>query len=491
MNAPNVAAKPPSDKTPLTHKDIRLLVIGAMLPVFMGAMDNTILASALPTIGRDLNDIHNLPWLITVFLLASTACMPLYGKIADIRGRRITLCGALVIHLIGSLICALAPSMAVLIFGRIMQGIGAAGLSSIPIVVLGDVAAPKERGRYQAYFAITYTTAGACGPALGGFLADYVHWSAIFWLNIPLGLTALCLVWRLLQRLPRYERPHRLDLIGALLIVAASVSFMLALNLAGVRYSWTSTPIVALLATAAAVAALFIWRLATAPEPLIPLVVLGHPIVRWATIAYGCGWAAILGLNIFLPVYLQTVVGLSPTGAGLALIVLMASLNISAGIGALALSRIARYKALPVAGQLVAIASVILLALWADRLTPISFQVLLLLIGVGFGPTPTMTSVVVQNAVERHHFGIASGTMNFARNLFSTILIAILGALVLAATSSLGSHAGGDLLSALPPGSAEAATAFRRVFIAVALCLSISFIAVVMIEQRPLRTDQS
>ena len=217
---------------------------------------------------------------------------------------------------------------------------------------------------------------------------------------------------------------------------------------------------------------------------------LKHPIVRWATIANGCGWSAIVGLNIFLPIYLQSVVGLSPTDAGLSLIVLMASLNISAGIGGQVLCRVTHYKALPIAGLVVAIASVILLALWADRLTLVSFQVLLLLIGAGFGPTPSMASVVVQNVVERHHFGIAFGTMNFSRNLFSTILIAILGALVLAATSSLGPVSSGELGGALPPGSAEAAAAFRRVFFAVAVCLCISFIAVVMIEQRPLRTDQ-
>ena len=444
-----VAAKPLPNK-PLTHRDLRLFVIGSMLPVFMGAMDNTILASALPTIGRDLNDIHNLPWLITIFLLASTACMPLYGKIADIHGRRPTLCVAIAIHCVGSLICALSPSMAMLIFGRIVQGIGAAGLTSIPIVVLGDVAAPKDRGKYAGYFAVVYTSAGACGPALGGFLSDHVHWSAIFWLNIPLEIIALILVTRLLRRLPRYERPHRLDLLGAMLIVAASVSFMLALNLAGVRYAWASAPIVGLFAAAALIVALFVWRLLTAPEPLIPLAVLKDPVVRCATIANGCGWAAIVGLNIFLPIYLQIVVGLSPTDAGLSLIVLMVSLNIMAGIGGQVVGRVKHYKVLPMIGQVVAITSVILLALWADRLTLFSFQVLLLLIGAGFGPTPTMASVTVQNVVERHHFGIASGTMNFSRNLISTILIAILGALVLAATSSLG------------PGSGELGGALRR-----------------------------
>jgi predicted MFS family arabinose efflux permease len=299
---------------------------------------------------------------------------------------------------------------------------------------------------------------------------------------------ALLVTSRLLRRLPRYERPHRLDLIGAILVVAASVSFMLGLNLAGVRYEWSSVPIVLLFGTAVVVAGLFVWRLLTAPEPLIPIAVLKHPIVRFATIANGCGWAAIVGLNIFLPIYLQIVVGLSPTDAGLALIVLMVSLNISAGIGGQVVGRVKHYKALPIAGQVLAIASVILLALWADRLTLFSFQVLLLLIGAGFGPTPTMASVAVQNVVERHHFGIASGTMNFSRNLISTILIAILGALVLAATSTLGPGSG-ELGGALAPGSAEAVAAFRRVFFAVATCLCISFVALVMIEQRPLRTD--
>jgi predicted MFS family arabinose efflux permease len=269
------------------------------------------------------------------------------------------------------------------------------------------------------------------------------------------------------------------------------VSFMLGLNLAGVRYEWTSAPILLLFGTAVVVAGLFVWRLRTAPEPLIPIAVLSHPIVRWATIANACGWSAIVGLNIFLPIYLQSVAGLSATDAGLSLIVLMVSLNVSAGIGGQVLCRVTHYKALPMAGMVVAIGSVILLALWADRLTLVSFQVLLFLIGAGFGPTPSMASVVVQNVVERHQFGIAFGTMNFSRNLFSTIMIAILGALVLAVTSALGpgAGAGGELRGALPPGSAEAAEAFRRVFFAVAACLCISFVAVVMIEQRPLRTD--
>jgi MFS family permease len=224
----------------LTHGETRLIVLGMLLPIFMGSLDQTILASALPTIGRDLGDAHDLPWLITAYLLASTAIIPLYGKIADIRGRAFALRIAIALHLAGSLLCALAPSMLVLILGRSLQGLGGGGLASMGVVVLGDVAAPRERGRYYSYFAVTYTTAGACGPALGGFLADHLRWSAIFWINIPLGLAALAVTSTLLRGLPRHERPHRLDVIGAILIVAASVSFMLGLNLAGVRFAGTA-----------------------------------------------------------------------------------------------------------------------------------------------------------------------------------------------------------------------------------------------------------
>ena len=215
---------------PLTHRETLPIVFGVLLPTFMGSLDQTILASALPTIGRDLGDVHSLPWLITAYLLASTAIIPLYGKIADIRGRRFTLRIAILTYLAGSLLCALAPDMLVLILGRVLHGLGGGGLSSMGMIVLADLVSPKERGRYYTYFSLTYTTAGGLGPVLGGFIADHLHWSVIFWINIPMGLAALAITSSLLRRLPRYERPHRLDIVGAALIVLASVSFMLALN---------------------------------------------------------------------------------------------------------------------------------------------------------------------------------------------------------------------------------------------------------------------
>src|SRR5262245_54994130 len=297
----------------LPHSEARVIVFGMLLPVFMGSLDNTILASALPTIGREFGDAHSLPWLITIYLLGSTAVVPLYGKISDIHGRQFTLRIAIALYMLGSLVCALAPNMTVLILGRALHGVGGGGLASTGAVVLGDVVAPKERGRYYAYFAVIYTTAGASGPALGGFLSDHIHWSAIFWLNIPLGIAAAAVTTILLRRLPRHERPHRLDITGALLIVSASVAFMLGLNLGGRSYPWTSPPILGLFAIALVVGLGFVWRLLSAPEPLIPIAVLRNPSVRCAVAAHSFGWGSIVGLNIFLPMYLQNAVGLTPT----------------------------------------------------------------------------------------------------------------------------------------------------------------------------------
>jgi EmrB/QacA subfamily drug resistance transporter len=460
----------------LTHRETLVIVIGMLLPIFMGSLDQTILASALPTIGRDLGDSHNLPWLITAYLLASTALIPLYGKIADIRGRAFALRIAIAAHLGGSLICALAPSMAVLILGRTVQGIGGGGLASLGMVVLGDVATPRERGRYYAYFAVTYTTAGACGPALGGFLADHLTWSTIFWINIPLGLAALWITSVLLRGLPRHERPHRLDVIGALLIVAASVSFMLGLNLGGIRFAWTSPPILALFVFALAGGALFVARLLTAREPLIPVSILAEPVVRHAIIANAFGWGSIVGLNIFLPSYLQSALGMSPTDAGLALMVIMVTLNASAGFAGQVLARVKHYKALPMAGLVVTIAALLRLAWRADGISLWEFEILLILIGAGFGPLPSLTQVAVQNVVARHQLGISLGAMNFCRNLLGTIMVAAFGAIVLAGTSSLGDVALGS----------AAAQVFARVFYVDAGCVAVALIAVVLMAENPL-----
>lgn len=473
----------PAEKKSLSHRETMLVVFGVLLPVFMGAIDQTILASALPTIGADLGDVHSLPWLITAYLIASTAITPLYGKISDIHGRRFTIIIAIVTYMVGSLICLAAPNMLVLILGRIVHGLGGGGLSAMGMIILGDITEPKDRGRYYAYFSATYMTAGALGPALGGFAAQALHWKVIFVGNIVMGIVALVLSATLLRHLPRRERHHRLDILGAALIMVASVSFMLALNLGGVRLPWTSPAILALGAAALLIGALFVVRLLTAPEPLIPLAILTDPVARLAIGLNAFGWGAILGLNIFLPMYLQSVIGLSPTNAGLSLMVLMVTVNTAAGVAGQIYGRVKHYKRLPMVSLVIAVGAVIALALSAENLTPFTFQLLLAVIGFGFGPVPPICLIALQNTVQPHQFGIAVGTMNFSRTLYGTILIAIFGAVVMA-----GIPAGEPM--APQPSLGEAVDGFRRVFFGTAASLAIAFVCLVLMEEKPLRTNR-
>ena len=211
-------------------------------------------------------------------MIASTALTPLYGKFADIHGRRAAILIALGVYMAGSLICAASSTMTMLICGRVVQGCGAGGLTVTANMILGDIAAPKDRGKYYAYFSIAFTTAGGTGPALGGWICDHLHWSVIFLWNFPLcGVAVDTRRSTMLRRLPRHERPHRLDFVGAILVMAASSSFMLALNLGGVRYPWFSSPVLALLGCALVLGGGFVARLLTAVEPLIPIAILSDP----------------------------------------------------------------------------------------------------------------------------------------------------------------------------------------------------------------------
>jgi MFS family permease len=364
--------------------------------------------------------------------------------------------------------------MATLILGRVLHGIGGGGLTSTGMVVLGDVAPPKDRARYYAYFSVTYTTAGACGPLLGGILADYVNWSAIFWVNVPLGLAAIFFTLRVMRGLPRHERPHRLDFLGAGLIVASTVAFMFAITAGGVRFPWSSPLIIWLLIFSAIVAALFVVRLRTAAEPLIPLSILNDKVARYAIATNALGWGGMISLNIYLPIYLQDVLGMSATAAGFSLMILMGVLNASAGLISPTIGRQARYKTIPLIGLGASTLAVAVLAWQVNTLNIWGFEILLAIIGIGFGPLAPLTGVALQNTVPPWQFGSAIGTMNFLRSLAQTILVAVFGAIVLRD----------------PTGAAAAASAgsFKIIFAIAALCLLCSFIAMYLLEEKPLST---
>src|ERR1051326_6067115 len=398
MSPPPVPVSHPS---PLAHAEIRTIVLGILLAMFLGALDQTIIATALPTIGRELSDVESLSWIVTAYLLTATAATPLYGKLSDIHGRR------------AMLLCALAPNMGVLIVGRALQGLGGGGLLSLAQVIVGDVVLPLERGRYQGYISIVFGVASIGGPVIGGFFAQHLHWSLIFWINLPIGLLAFVMTNSVLKRLPRHERPHRLDVAGAAVMVAATVLLLLALTWGGTRFPWASVQILALLAGSALLWALFPFRLITAREPFLPLTLLANPVVGFGTASVACVFGTMIGLSIFVPIYFQVVLGLSASASGLALIPLMGGTVIGSTASGQAMSRLTHYKRAPFAGLAAALAALVLLAAAPDRLSVAAVCTALGVIGLGMGSLFPVTTVAVENAVLPYQLRTATGAMNF------------------------------------------------------------------------------
>src|SRR5262245_56931318 len=247
MNPPTPHDPPDHQSPPLDHAAIRPIIAGLMLAMFLSALEQTIVAPALAAIGRSLDDFENLSWVVTAYLLAATVATSLFGKISDIYGRRAMMLIAVAIFLLGSLACAVAPTMGALILARALQGFGGGGILPLAQTVIADILTPRERPIFQSYSSVMFMTASILGPLAGVFLTDYLHWSFIFWIMLPMGLVALAMTDRALRRIPRNDRPHKLDGIGAALMVSAALALLLALSWGGVRYGWGSAVIVSLL----------------------------------------------------------------------------------------------------------------------------------------------------------------------------------------------------------------------------------------------------
>ena len=483
--APRAAtgALPPARPT-LTHRETLWIVLGVCVPVLMASLDQTIVATTLPTIGRELGEVHYLPWIVAIYLLTMTAATPLYGRLSDIKGRQVTLVISIIIFMIGGIASALAPSMGWLIAARAIQGIGNGGLVSQAMTVLGDIASPKDRARYYTYFSIAYTTAGGIGPALGGFFAEYIHWRASFWIAAPLGLLSLTLALTLLNKLPRHEKPRKLDILGAILIVLASSTTMFVLNAGGKAFPWGSIQILGAATISLAFWFAFIRHLQTSSDPLIPLGVLRNPVVRLSTTTNAIGWAAIISLNIYLPLYLQSVLGMSPATAGLHLMVLMVTVNSSALVGAQIAARVVHYKTYPIITMVVCILALVYLTWRLDQVGTWELEILLAIIGIGFGPIAPITTVCTQNAVRLSEMGTAISMMSFSRSLFASMLIAAVGAVIV---NALGT--GGDARAnagALAANQETAIFAFRIMFLITIVCLCTALFAFWRMEEKPL-----
>ena len=476
MDAVNPASRP----APLSHPEVRTIILGVMVAMFIAALDQTIVATALPTIGRDLGNFIDLPWVVTAYLVAATAVAPLYGKFSDIHGRRVTMLIGISTFVVGSIACALAPNMLFLIAARALQGLGGGGLISLAQTVVADVTSPRERGRYQGYFASVFAASSLLGPVLGGVIAEHFHWSIIFWINVPIGLLAYAMTSSALKRLPRHERWHRLDVLGAALLVAASMSVMLALSWGGERHAWTSPEVLGLFGASALFWVLFGLRQATATEPLVPLTVVRNSVVRTGTASSCFGMGALIGLTVFIPVYFEAVMGLSSAQSGLALLPLTVGVVLGATVAGRRMVKVAHYKRIPLFGTLVAMAGCLVLAAFSTSMSLVTVEVLLAVVSMGMGTMLPVTTVAVQNAVAPHELGTTTSAIGFFRQLGGAFMVAVLGAIVLSGQTSIG----GPVAAAPIEGGASP---FGLMFAIAALAFLIAFVLLLMMEERPFR----
>jgi EmrB/QacA subfamily drug resistance transporter len=477
-------APPIVPPAPLTPGEVHTIFISLMLTMFLAALDQTIVATALPTIGRQFRDVSSLSWVITAYLLASTAVAPVFGTLSDIYGRRAMIITAMSLFIVGSILCAVAPNMPVLILARGLQGLGGGGILPIVQTVIADVVSPRERGQYQAYFSGVWMAAGIGGPILGGVFAEHLHWSMIFWINVPLGLTSLAMLLPKMGKIPVFHRKRKVDWLGGVLLMASAVVFMLVLTWGGNHYLWLSPVIMAMIGASVALALAFVWHVRNAEEPFLPLPLMGGTVVPYAIACGSMAMGAMLGLTVHLPLYYEVVYHLSASEAGLALIPLAAVSTGGAGIAGYAMTRAKRYKRVAIIGTLCAA-----LAAGALALTYMPLWALLVLLSVfalGLGTAFPVSTVSAQNSVERSQVGTITGAANFFRSLMASLTVAMFTAIlltVLGADISLsGEHRGP--VSSIP--AADMIVAFRYVFAAAAAMLTAASLFMALMEEKPL-----
>ncbi|QPF87080.1 MFS transporter [Bradyrhizobium genosp. L] len=481
-------APPLAPPTALSHDEVRTIVISLMLTMFLAALDQTIVATALPTIGRQFHDVTNLSWVITAYLLASTAVAPVFGTLSDIYGRRAMIITSLSLFVVGSVLCAVAPSMTMLILARGLQGLGGGGIMPVVQTVISDVVSPRERGRYQAYFSSVWMAGGILGPVVGGVFAEHLHWSMIFWINLPLAAAALALLLPKMKKIPVFHRKREVDWFGGILLMASAVVFMLVLTWGGTRFSWLSPTITAMLGGSIALAGAFVWHARRADEPFLALSLLSGSVVPFAMGAGGCALGAMVGLTVHLPLYYEVVYHLTASEAGLALIPLAAISTFGAAIAGRTMAKAKHYKRVAIVGTSVAAVGAVVMAVTTLPLW--GLLVVMSVFALGLGTTFPVSVVSLQNSVARPQVGTVTGAMNFFRALMASFTVAAFAAILLMTlgpdVSLAGEHhaAGAGVVSSIP--IADMITAFRYVFGAAAVLLTTAAICMITMEERPL-----
>jgi EmrB/QacA subfamily drug resistance transporter len=401
---------------------------GLLLGMFLAALDQTIVATALPTIAGDLHGLARLAWVVTAYLLASTVSTPLWGKLGDQYGRKIFFQAAIVIFLIGSALAGLSQTMTELIIFRAIQGIGGGGLMVGAQTIVGDVVPPRERGRYQGFFGAVFGVTSVIGPLVGGFFVDNLSWRWVFYVNLPIGVIALVVVAAVLPG-RRGREQHSVDYLGTIMIGGAATSLVLLTSLGGVTYPWGSGIIVTLGVLAVAFVAGFVVAERRAAEPVLPLHLFAKPVFAAAgAIGFVVGFA-MFGALTYLPQYFQVVKGVSPTISGLRLLPLMGGLLLtSIGTGQL-ISRRGRYKVFPVLGTATMTVGLYLLSHLSPQTGALFASAGMFLLGVGLGATMQVLVIAVQNAVDYADLGAGTSGTTFFRSIGGSFGTAVFGAI--------------------------------------------------------------
>lgn len=414
--------------TPYSRRQVLLVFVGLMVGILLAALDQTIVATALPTIGGDLGGLDDVTWIVTSYLLATTITAPLYGKLGDLYGRKQLFQAAIAIFLVGSLLCALAPSFWALVAFRAVQGIGAGGLMVLALAIIADVVSPRERGRYQGLFGALFGMASVVGPLLGGFITDRWSWHWVFVINLPFGLAALVITGMTLPP-SRRRATTSIDWPGAALLTVLITSVVLITEWGGNRFAWGSPTMFVLIAVALAALASFIAVERRSVEPLLPL-----RLFRTRTFTLATVLALLVGLAMYsvvntLPQYLQTVNGVSATNSGLLLVPLMIGVVTASITAGQLVSRTGRYRMFPIAGMTIATIGFICLGTLDGSSGRAEITLFMVITGIGIGQIVSIVVIATQNEVPAGDLGVATASVSFFRSIGGSVGFAFFGAL--------------------------------------------------------------
>ncbi len=459
-------------------------IVLAMLPA---VLDQTILATALPTIAHDLGRLTDVSWVIAAYVVAAAATTPLWGKLGDRLGRKRMLQVSLAMFLAASAVCGVAQDMTWLIVSRAAQGAAAGGLMSLAMAAVGDLVSPRERGRYQGYIAIAFALATVVGPLIGGVLVEHASWRWVFYVNLPVGAVALAgLYFKLPAPEPAHQPAKHLDLAGAGLLAGSTIALMLACIWGGDRYAWGSATIIALIAGGVALAVALVARERRVADPIVPLNLLRLRPVAVSSVALFLTTAALFSITVFVPLYLQTATHATPTQAGLLLVPMMVGITVSTNLAGVAMSKTGRYKRYPILGLGLMTVALVVLAVLVPHPSRTAVAIGLVLFGLGFGMVGQVLIAAVQNSVPRKDLGVAMATTSFFRGLGGAVGAAVLGAIFTARTG-VGTTAAANLRHLSPGARADVIHGVQAVFLTAAPIAAIALIVVLLLREAPLR----